>query len=421
MHIKLAKLFFILMFFYQGWYQDVYEPIPRMLLILGAPMMLMLVFHYFKTRRNFLDALSGEVGIWFVFAIISYISGIFIVDELPLLISSVFKLVQYLFVFSAVLIIADQDQSIGFFIKVFAGLVLLCAATTLIAGEEFAFGRISIGEKNPNALGLLMSYGIFCVLYMIDIKKNLTPILSLSSILLFIYVIILTGSRKSFLAALLLILFWMVFIFPKELRVLSVKRKVAIVSITLVTCAIAYFIAEPLIRDAILFERLDTLFSEGDEVRSTLVADGFRFFAENPIFGIGYDQYRELSSFGTYSHSTYAEAFACTGLVGAIIYFSVYVIILGKLIKIIVLNKEAGTTQNAVMFLALMGIIIFLAVGVIHFYNFDSIIMFGIIVAFCNITLKARKEQENEHKERTKPIRQKPQKIDISAGNKKFI
>jgi len=412
MHIKIAKILFILMFYYQGWYQDVYVPIPRMLLILGAPMMLMLVFHCFKTRQNIHKALSIEVGLWFLFTITSYVSGVFIADNLSLFISSVFTLFQVMLVLTAIFIIADHDQSIDFFIKIYIGLALLCAATMIFTGDEFSGGRMSIGEKNPNTLGLLLCSGVFCILFLLDIKKKLNPILSVSTIILFLYVIILTGSRKSFLAAVALIVFWLLVVLPNSLRNVSTTRKFAIVSILLITCVIAYFVAAPLINDAVLFARLDTLFTEGDEIRAGLIAEGFQFFSENPIFGIGYDQYRELSSSKTYSHSTYAEVFSCTGLVGAILYFSVYLIIFYKLLKIIIIKKESETSQRALKVLSLMVVLVFLAIGVIHYYSLNSMVMFGIIVAFCNLALKAKKEQENEYKESAKVIQQKTQIID---------
>jgi O-antigen ligase len=60
---------------------------------------------------------------------------------------------------------------------------------------------------------------------------------------------------------------------------------------------------------------------------------------ENPLIGIGLDNFRDQTGtqigqrIGTYTHSNYMEVLVSTGLVGFLIYFSIYWLWLRKLIR----------------------------------------------------------------------------------------
>ena len=144
-----------------------------------------------------------------------------------------------------------------------------------------------------------------------------------------------------------------------------------------------------------MFSRLGQLFEEGDGTREHMLDLAIGYFLENPLVGIGFDQFRVVSVYKAYSHSTYAEILACTGIIGTIIYFSIYISIISKLIKILVIRKNDLSDQRAKLMLVAMVVMIFQGIGVIHYYDLDSTIMFGIMVAFCNQALKVKADKEN--------------------------
>jgi len=405
MHIKLAKIFFVLLLFYNSWYQNVIAVIPRMMLMLGVPMMLMLLFHCIKYKLNIFNILSKEFSLWLLFTISSFVFGVFVAEDVPLVLSSVFTLFQHVILLSAVLIIASEDKSVSFFVIVYLCLALFCAATAIFTGDDYYRGRVSIGDLNPNTLGLLMCNGIFCSLFLLNLKKNTNILLSFSAIIVFLYVIILTGSRKSLISALLLIIAWLVFIFWSNVSYISIRKKFGVLTTLLLICTFSYILVSPLITNSVMFTRIDLLFEQGDPVREGLIQQGMQLFAENPILGIGYDQYSFI--YNTYSHSTYVEILACTGIVGALTYFPVYLIIIYKLTKILIANTDPETKLTTKLMLALMAIFIFLAVGIIHFYRLDSMVMFGVLIAFCNMSLKKNKDQEKNEQASCSTIRQK--------------
>lgn len=67
--------------------------------------------------------------------------------------------------------------------------------------------------------------------------------------------------------------------------------------------------------------------------RSELFEAGFRMFADYPVLGVGINQFRvHARSYGAskdvYAHSNYVEVIATTGIVGSMIYFSMYVVLI---------------------------------------------------------------------------------------------
>lgn len=60
-------------------------------------------------------------------------------------------------------------------------------------------------------------------------------------------------------------------------------------------------------------------------MRTLMIMQGMVFFRKEPILGYGLDCYRYLSPFGTYAHNNYIELMVGTGLIGLIVYYSIYI------------------------------------------------------------------------------------------------
>ena len=129
-------------------------------------------------------------------------------------------------------------------------------------------------------------------------------------------------------------------------------------------------------------DRFSTI-STGDETRIGMYQEAYQFFKSSPLFGIGFNNYRLLSVYHTYSHSTYAEVLACTGLLGAVLYLSAFLIMAGKTIKIIAVGRTDSTIRlQARNIFGLLTVTLLLGAGVIHFYDMTSSIILAAIIAF---------------------------------------
>ncbi|MFA5383173.1 MAG: O-antigen ligase family protein [Eubacteriales bacterium] len=386
MLIKASKVLYILFVLYCGWFQIVFFAIPHMLLILGSGMMYFIVLHSLINRTSLLKFLTGELQLWLLFAFTSLLFGLFVAVNPDNLIGSVTTFFQYLLLIYGIIYISNQDGNIDFFINVFIIFVIICAITTIFWGVDSINekGRIVMGPTdNPNSLGFIMVYGICFILYKQNLTKLFYSLLSLSFVLLLIYVCIMTGSRKSFISIILFIVYWFVYIAFNEIKVsrISVKLKVMISMLLLIGAA--YYILVPYFGNTVLTTRFNTFFEQ--DTRENMYLEAFEFFKQSPLVGVGLNNFRSLSMYKTYSHSTYAEALSCTGIIGSILYFTPYILLLLHYRRMLTSKLNATLIKQTRIMLGLFGLLLFLGVGMIHFYEITSTIIFGMLFAFNNV------------------------------------
>ena len=297
----------------------------------------------------------------------------------------------------AIIYISDKDGNLDFFVKTFIVFAAICAVTAVFAGIEYEPGRISMGlSDNPNGLGVNMAIAICCILYKMDFKKFIYSAAGLCATLLFAYVILLTGSRKSFLGIMIFVAYWLVFVAFKDIMALGLAQKLKGLSLIAGAGAAAYSILYLFFKDSVLLERLIILFQSGSDTRTEMYDAAFQLFKESPLVGIGFNNFRAVAGFDTYSHSTYAEAIACTGAIGSFLYFLPYVTIFLRYVKMSVSKTVSHLLlkQGRVMF-GLLGLMAFLGVGIIHFYELTSSIAFGMIFAFHFVNRKIFAKEVN--------------------------
>lgn len=339
--------------------------------------------HAYRNMVSILQCFTIEVVMWILFAVSSLVIGIFIARNPEVLIEEVVTFMEFIILMYGIIYISAYDKSIDFFVEFFILFTAIRALTTLFNGVEYGSGRISMGlNNNPNELGISLAIGVCCILYKLDFKRLWNTVLSFMGILLFIYIVVLTGSRKSFISIALIVVYWLIFVAFKEVG--RAKLKGIIMSALLVI--IGYSILNVMLKDSLLFLRLFDLFRSGDNTRTGMYKVAIELFMQSPIFGIGFNNYRILSGYGTYSHSTYAEALSCTGIFGSFLYFYPYGLLLMKYKKLF-FNTEVSNLllKQFRMMAGIFCVLLFLGIGIIHFYEITSSIAFGMLIAFSNI------------------------------------
>lgn len=384
MLIKFSKLCYILLVLYYGWFQIVFFQIPNMLVVLGAGMIGCIILHSLVTGTKIINGVTIELILWIVFVCTSLIFGMLVAVNHEFLFSSLMTFVEFLFLIFGITYISKCDGKIEFFINVFILFALICAITTMFWGVNYGQGRISMGlTNNPNSLGITMALGVCCILFKHNFKSLVWSIISFSAVILLIYVCLLTGSRKSFLSILAIITYWIAFVVFKDIKELRfIEKFKGIVSI-LVISLLGYYSLGSMFEDSVLLERLVLLFESGSDTRESMYGAAMDYFKQSPLVGIGFNNFRALSIFGTYSHSTYSEALACTGIIGCIFYFAPYIKLLLNCMKLIISKKtDSNLLKQSKIMLIVLGTLLFLGVGVIHFYEMTSSIVFGMVIAF---------------------------------------
>lgn len=61
-----------------------------------------------------------------------------------------------------------------------------------------------------------------------------------------------------------------------------------------------------------------------DVMRLRMIDDGVSLWLKRPVIGWGFDQFRYISFYGTYSHNNYIELLCNLGIVGFVLFYSIY-------------------------------------------------------------------------------------------------
>lgn len=392
MILLFSKALYLLFVFYTNWFQKRYFSISNLPLVLGSGMIVFLLSHKFIMTKKLKFNVPKPLTLWVIFAIYCLVSGVFVTSGSSQFLSSWITYLQVLILVFYIINVSMMERTNKFFVTSMFALSLVYLITMLVDGFVTKQGRLYFSEtSNPNSDGMLLFAGMFCLLMLLNRKKLMHVAVGLIIVSVYMYVIIQTGSRKSFLISLFYLFCWLIFSFRSIFTGLKPFQKIILF---IMSCTIIYLsvsIIVPLFFESSLYTRLLTrgMLISDEQARSAMYQEAWQMFLAKPLFGVGFKQYEVLSSFRTYSHSTYAEIIATTGIIGTVIYFFPYFLISINLIRIL---KDGTGTQSSstVQYLLFMASMLILATGVIHFYSIQDNIMFALMISFYEIEKRKR-------------------------------
>jgi len=246
--------------------------------------------------------------------------------------------------------ISNRDQ-LTFVLKGFLTGGLLLVAAIFITGEFAEFesrtgafststtktglGMFLTGNRNTFAYLILLS--IFAAFYSISVARFRWRIVLLVSIAAFSVFIVLSASRKAFIVEILFILIWA---YLTNARMLA--RRTRFVVLFLILSVVLYHSTTYVYDHTYLGERLQPVESfesgglaafSGVSSRISQYEVGLNLFLDYPIWGVGLGNYSKFDPSGLSPHSEYVAIGTQTGLVGLLLYFTPYVLMLSRLRK----------------------------------------------------------------------------------------
>lgn len=204
--------------------------------------------------------------------------------------------------------------------------------------ETYEFGRFLGSVGNPNKLSRILILNLFVSLFFLRRDNNsFFKIIIVANILLTFYLTFLTVSKKGmFLIPLIILL-------SVDYRKIKIK-KILSYSVLII---IFFSLLVRLVPDEIKTEfyekniyRIESFFSgvsghTGDDstyARMILVKDGIKLFYENPIIGVGLNNFRVF--LGKYAHNNYLEVAVNTGIIGFVLFYIIYFHLFKNVIKV---------------------------------------------------------------------------------------
>lgn len=298
-----------------------------------------------RMNRSVFPLEFAAVFAWFMWAVLASIFA----NDIDMAVKKVMTLTQVLlvsFVFCSVLV--WQKKTMPFWVT-FAIIAVIASAITLNDLASFTdpkSGRISGTTGNANSFGFVLIIGFVPSLVgCLTSKRWIAKVFLLALALFLFYMIAQTGSRKAMIASVIVML--MIFgIFAAHIKQHGGPKVVAFVGFSLLLLGGGvYFLSssEYAYRvEAVVMAAESGNVSEGGrslDKRTNFYETAMEHTLENPIVGIGLDNFRLLrddlgvTSIDQYAHSNYAEIGVSTGIPGLLLYVSIYVIMVIRIIS----------------------------------------------------------------------------------------
>lgn len=281
-----------------------------------------------------------EVRCWLVYTFLAAAATFLVTMNLSFL-GDIFKYAQRLLIIMMIAYICQREGTIRFGLQLMAvtAVALALAVFTVLGDIQLKLDITSGANLSENDTGAIMAFGCFALLY--TWHKRQTPSLLLSilraaGVIACLTVIFLSGSRKSILAVIMMAILWFLLCSRDYFGRISVKRVIVVVVIGIACYWIISRWLLPYAEQTTLYRRLfgsgTAITEESDEKRVQLIFYALEDFWNHPLIGLGFARFEHYH--GVYSHCTYVEPLACSGLIG-LLYLYPYFSITKKQLKLI--------------------------------------------------------------------------------------
>lgn len=346
--------------------------------------------------------IGSETKCWLLYLVFSLVTVAFATSS-SVALEGINKYWQRLVLIMLIAYICEHEKSTRFAIRLLAVTAIACAFSCLIMNTDISrkLEMESGASISTNDIGSIMAYGCFAVLFSFGVGQKKGPIktgFKVVYIIAAVSVIFIAGSRKSILA--IFILFGLLFLLCARDYFNNFSAVRLFVVTFLIICAIIfiYYYLLPNVESTDMYQRVfgrkAAGTAESDQGRIQLYIEALKEFINHPIIGLGYNNFSEI--YGSYSHSTYVEPLACSG-VGGLLYLTPYIMILVKQIKLIKHNKHLQEEKKwQKELLAFYISFLFIGIGIPYIYKDIPCIILAMFIASQKISYDKLKENADE-------------------------
>lgn len=400
---SVSKAILFIFVLYNNWFKEIWGNRP---IVLYGSVIALTISVFIPNREENrwsidFDSMTSFCKVLFVFGIYCFISGFIVCVNRTSFISSMITYFAFFVVLFDCCVISKREGSWDWLLRIMFFVALICYVYAIFRGYTKMNGgakAISLGpNNNPHSLAHVMLIGVFGLVAN-QKKGQKVSLFNLFFVLLFSYIIVLSGSRKLLISIIILFLIW-------ALSSLKIAKKEAnrstrdffIVGI-LVAVAIIVWFFKNFYKDSDQFARFMRLFDDEEdyatETRIKMYQVAFDLWKNNPIFGVGFDQFKFYSWRGDYAHSVYAEVLSCTGVIGCFIIFAPILYTVHKVLASIRQSKEDIQYRLSICMAALLAEL-FLGIGQIWIYSVTHELFLLCILGIVENTIQ---EEEKEDK-----------------------
>lgn len=368
---------------YYTWLRVIFPVTEGLLLPFGILMIGAILLYIFVRRVDLRTIVDFPIGTWIVFCLIELIVSVFIAKSVQVAISSIITFLELVLMCFAMVFIAKRDKDSQFLIRLMY-VTSFGYTLSMLVNNSYIMGRLALVNANGDANVCLI--GVVTATMLIKRHARLKNLFLVLTIFVMIYANLMTGSRKSLLCMLFYLFFWIIVFFRTDWKRIKSEKKLLII-LAICTGLIVIIAVIPkafsFVMDMTTVQRLLGGMTEGDNLRIGFYQQAFEYFKKNPLFGLGFNQFRMYDAKGYYSHSTYAEMLANGGIVGTVLFFMPHVWIVVKLLGIIKISKnDFGVRKQSMLLLVYMISSLLLAAGMVQTSNEKVLMMYAVMYGY---------------------------------------
>ncbi len=266
--------------------------------------------------------------------------------------------------------------------------------------EEVVGGRVSGIALNSNSFGFLMVCGSMVLVYLWMLPHRhpwlwYGPLLA--AMICASLADVLSGSRSSIASMVVLYLFWFWFCYRSE-----VFRRIIVLAAVMLACLVGIILFLYFFLGSVAAERFESAISVFQGTVSTesslpkrlgFYQEGLFMLLHSPVVGVGLAQFIAHSSAQLVSHSEYTEVFADTGIVGGVLYFSIFVVLWIRAGKIARYTDDLTQFRIARLVRTILIVIMVSNLGRWNYYDKMTWIIFASFIGYTNAVWKELSER----------------------------
>lgn len=311
--------------------------------VVGALLGLAFVFLAFVKGKRIIVPVTYRIwGAWFLLAIVSCIFS----SHIEVSLMRAVTVAQVSIVGFMVTNILIWNRSTHFYTMAMIGAALASVVMATVTPGTFATmdGRVYGTMGNANTYGVMLSVAlVLSLITALDARNIVIKVVLFGVAVVIASMMLQTGSRKAMIAGLLLGggLTCIAYLYKSGVAKFRSLFVAMIIVASLVLVGITFLVSSDF---WFRIEQGMAAFNGGlgatDQSvigRLSLARMAVEISMENPLIGIGLDAFRlerganTGMAIGTYSHSNYLEILVSTGIVGFVLYFSIYLLWFRKL------------------------------------------------------------------------------------------
>ena len=325
--------------------------------------------------------------IYLFFIIICIISYFYAIDQMTALISIRSLILYFIFIVFLINYIDNYDKLIillDFFI--YAG--LFAAIYLFINSDIYSVKRLGGLLGAVNRIGIIIGISALFSIYFILFQKKY---LYLLPAMVCVVMVLATGSR----VALVLVVLGSSLLFYFNNKN-SFKGRIKSITLGILLLFLFYYllfnvpyfyqIAGVRVENMLKFIRAEQVDDSSIIIRTYMFRYGLELLKESPLIGYGIGNYRILlgKDIGliTYAHNNYIELLVGVGILGAVIYYAMYVNAL------ICLLRSKKNLNLRYLFLTFLPVVLIIDFASVNYYSKHIYIVLAMSSIFANLNIK---------------------------------